>query len=119
MSGFNSRKHTDDRRYACNKCDKTFLYSDAVKWHAIRVHKELAPFICNICSRKFIHEKTFNSHMREHEPSTGSLTVTCPICSKKISEKRHLPRHIRTHLKKGFTCHLCNESFKERFQLTK
>lgn len=115
----NNRKHTDDRRYTCNQCDKSFLYSDAVKWHQIRVHKELAPFICSLCSRKFIHEKTYESHLKDHDSKTGSLAVDCPVCNKKISEKRHLPRHIRTHLKKGFACDYCQESFKERFQLSK
>ncbi|XP_070500995.1 zinc finger protein 84-like [Chironomus tepperi] len=116
---YHTRKHTDDRRYGCDKCDKSFLYSDAVKWHQIRVHKEPPPFVCNLCHKKFIHYKTYETHIKEHDEETGSLSVTCPICKKKISEKRHLPRHIRTHLKKGFTCHYCHESFKERFQLTK
>jgi len=113
------RKHTDDRRYGCDKCDKSFLYSDAVKWHQIRTHKEPPPFACSLCHKKFIHFKTYETHTKEHDEETGSLSVPCPICKKKISEKRHLPRHIRTHLKKGFTCHYCHESFKERFQLTK
>lgn len=56
--------------------------------------------------------------MTQHD-SEGSLSVSCPVCNKRISEKRHLPRHIRTHSGKGFSCQHCNDSFKERFQLTK
>jgi KRAB domain-containing zinc finger protein len=113
------RKHTDDRRYECGKCDKTFLYSDAVKWHEIKEHNVPAPYACKLCSRKFIHEKSLITHAKEHDKETGSLVVQCPICFKNISEKRHLPRHLRTHTKKEFKCEHCNELFKERFQLTK
>lgn len=49
---YHIRKHTNDRRYSCKKCDKSFLYSDAVKWHGIRVHDEPAPFSC---SKYFMH----------------------------------------------------------------
>lgn len=115
---YHKRKHTGDQRYSCDSCDKLFFYSDAVKWHKIRFHCEAAPFNCSDCGKKFIHEKSFRSHEKDHEAGSGSLAVDCKICGKSVSEKRHLLRHTRGHTEKRFHCK-CGEAFKERHQLSK
>lgn len=117
---YHTRKHTGDQRYKCDMCspEKSFYYSDAVKWHKIRHHGEPAPFNCSICNKKFIHEKSLYTHEKEHQNGSRSLAVNCPTCGKSVSEKRHLKRHMRGHQAKEFRCH-CNETFKERHQLTK
>lgn len=116
---YHVRKHQNDLRHSCQLCDppQLFHYSDAVKWHKIRYHGEPAPFNCDICNRKFIHEKSLKTHQKAHQ-TNGSLAVNCPICGKSVSEKRHLKRHIRTHDDHKFSCP-CGMSFKERHQLTK
>lgn len=117
---YHVRTHTGDSRYKCEVCEpeKLFFNSDAIKWHRIRHHDKPAPFSCKICDKKFIHEKTFKSHERDHHTKSGSLAVSCPICRKSVAEKRHLKRHMRMHGNKEFVCR-CGEAFKERFQLTK
>jgi uncharacterized Zn-finger protein len=115
---YHNRKHVVDKRYKCELCDEFFYYSDAVKWHKIRFHGEPAPYPCSFpnCTKKFIHEKSLQTHLIEHQ--TSSKSVQCPICKKSVSEKRHLKRHMRGHEEKEFNCK-CGESFKERHQLTK
>ncbi|CAO1341821.1 unnamed protein product [Diamesa serratosioi] len=114
---YHLRTHSNDRRYACNRCDQKFFYSDAVKWHFIRFHGDQSPYQCTICEKKFIHEKALVSHLKQHEVG---LAVVCPICKKQISEKRHLKRHLRTHDDlKHHRCKFCDGEFKERHQLTK
>ena len=117
---YHMRKHTGEQRFKCELCipEKYFYYSDAVKWHKIRQHEHPAPFNCSFCHKKFIHERSMQTHEKEHEQGNGSLAVTCPICQKTVSEKRHLKRHMRGHTDKEFQCR-CGSSFKERFQLTK
>lgn len=114
---YHMRRHTGDQRYKCSICvpEKLFFYSEAVKWHEIRFHKKPAPFNCALCSKKFIHERSLQTHEKEHQMGTA---VNCPLCGKKVSEKRHLKRHMRGHLAKEFKC-LCGDEFKERHQLTK
>lgn len=117
---YHMRKHTGDTRYKCDSClpEKLFFYSDAVKWHKIRYHGEPSPYSCSICSKKFIHERSLQTHEKDHQAGSQSLAVTCPVCGKSVSEKRHLKRHVRGHTGKNFKCQ-CGESFKERYQLTK
>lgn len=116
---YHLRKHQNDFRHSCDLCNppQLFHYSDAVKWHKIRYHGEPAPFNCEICNKKFIHEKSLKTHQEAHQKN-GSLAVICPMCGKSVSEKRHLKRHIRTHDDHKFFC-ACGLSFKERHQLTK
>lgn len=121
---YHMRQHVNDKKYHCDvdTCEKSFFYSDAVKWHKIRCHDQPAPFNCsyNSCNKKFIHEKSYETHRKEHDLGEGSLAVHCPLCSKLVSEKRNLKRHLRTcRSVKEFSCKFCNLSFKERYQLTK
>lgn len=94
------------------------LHLFAVRFKNNKLIKIIVSFFLGICSRKFIHQKTLESHLSEHDEN-GSLAVTCQICFKKISEKRHLKRHMRIHKEKSFICEQCNESFQEKYQLTR
>lgn len=102
---YHKRKHQSDKRYSCPRedCPEKFYYSDAVKWHLIRHHREQAPFTCNRCSpsKPFIHEKTWETHEKGHEKN-GGFSIICPICAISISESRHMKRHMRTHDEKSF-----------------
>lgn len=105
---FHVRKHREDKRYECPRanCFENFFYSDAVKWHLVRVHFEKAPYNCKVCKKKFIHEKPMQNHVRTHK--TGENSFICTICGKILSEGKNYMRHMRTHEEKSFKVHfLC------------
>lgn len=65
-----SRK-TDDKRYECCNCGKSFRDNTQLKVHA-RKHTGEKPFECDICQKKFTVNGNLNKHMRIH---TGNLVV--------------------------------------------
>lgn len=60
--GYHMRKHTGENNYHCDKCDLNFHYKEKFMWHKVRVHDESAPFFCQKCKKKFLHQKAYEDH---------------------------------------------------------
>lgn len=120
-----SKTHTNVKSFPCKLCKKSFLTSDSLVRHIVRLHTDDKPFACKFCDKKYSDAGNLSRHKKVHEIED----LVCQICNKSFSTARVFGDHLRTHSKKrtphatahtsqtpqsgpsGPTCHLCGESF--------
>ncbi|KAM9824992.1 gastrula zinc finger protein 5-1-like isoform X1 [Syngnathus typhle] len=123
---------TDNLRWTCSQCDKTFEAKSDLKMHtgekalACSLCSQGAPltnsieekhFACSVCHLKFRKQCNLKAHIRTH---TGEKPFACSVCEKRFTEKGHLRTHSRTHTgEKPFACSVCEQRFSEKGSLRK
>lgn len=109
--------HTNERPFACCKCQKRFRRSDTVKTHIRNCHSDAAKWVHIITpttsSLKSVKTSKKNkSILRKlfHRPEPGQqATQVCPVCSKHISTC-NFSRHLKVHTR-PYKCVLCHKRF--------
>ena len=84
-------KITTKKKFACNKCSKSFQQVNALIIH-IRVHTGDKPFKCDYCPKSFRQNCHLIRHKRLH---TGEKPYKCDYCSKRFSSSTRKNRHHR------------------------
>ena len=139
------KKHTQERPYECDICNKRFLYSPNLSTHRRRVHSvkneqnqsrnpdpndrwivltgdKNKPFKCGYegCYRHYTTKQALQRHLVTH---TGSSRFRCYLgeCNGKIHyrDRHFLNRHIRTRhtFEKPFQCDICERRFGRKDRL--
>ncbi|XP_061619437.1 gastrula zinc finger protein XlCGF48.2-like isoform X4 [Phyllopteryx taeniolatus] len=109
------RCHTDNKRWKCSQCGKTFAYKSILKEH-VRTHTGEKPFSCLVCGQRFTKKGSLKIHTRTH---TGEKPYSCSLCGQRFSEKGYLKIHTRTHTgEKPFSCSVCGQRFSMKGHLT-
>lgn len=91
----------------CNKCNKIFLNSKALRVHQRISHiPDERKCACSLCGSKFTRYCNMYKHMRTfhgpdsvtlmRKPAEGDNVYECDKCPKKYSRKKSLRYHIRT-----------------------
>ena len=76
------------------------------------IHSDAKPFCCDLCSRRFKHEK----RLKKHAPKCGISYVPkleqCGICGEYFNMlKLHLPVHAERLVHE---CEICGKSYKNQ-----
>ena len=61
--GAHGKKHSDEKKYACQECGKLFKGSRGLKYH-IKIHQGLFNFPCIECNKKFVRSTSLKTHIR-------------------------------------------------------
>nr|XP_061832788.1 gastrula zinc finger protein XlCGF48.2-like isoform X1 [Nerophis lumbriciformis] len=106
--------HTDNTRFQCPHCDKTFNYRCNLNSH-VRIHTGEKPFMCSVCNKRFSRKDYLITHTSMH---TGEKPLVCSVCGKGFVQIRNLKVHMRTHTgEKPFTCSVCGKCFSQNCDL--
>ncbi|XP_066442111.1 gastrula zinc finger protein XlCGF71.1-like [Eleutherodactylus coqui] len=87
------RIHTDDPKFQCSECPKSFVHKLSLVKHQ-RIHTVERPFSCSECGKCFSQKSDFVKHPRIH---TGKKPFSCSESGKCFTQKPHLVRHQMIH----------------------
>lgn len=109
------KRHTGEKKYACDQCDARFIQNSQLKNH-MRIHDESISFDCKICGEKCKTNRALAIHRRKAHQA--GVTYKCGDCGKVHVTRSELVRHVNAvHLKlKEFGCEVCGKRFGTKSQ---
>ena len=75
----------------CPLCPMIFPES-GLKAHITRCHPDSLPFVCTICSKRYISASGLRHHMTSHR----GKRFMCPVCDTKFIHKFDIKKHLKS-----------------------
>jgi uncharacterized Zn-finger protein len=117
------RKHTTERRYACDICQKSFNDNSACKRHR-QTHDKSQTFACSVTDCTFTTQNASNLQQHIRNIHTRRQLLPCKDCSFQAANTQSLKKHMLTHQPGGvprpFACPWdgCDATFSRKTTLT-
>lgn len=111
-------KHSLDRPFKCEICDKAFKYKCDLKTHSL-MHDDKAnvSYYCDKCPYQTRTKNNLKAHYtRRH---TAEYSFTCEYCGKRFKMEWDLKLHLETHGSSKFICEICNRLYTSEYTLYK
>lgn len=102
--------------YECSICNKSLTTKWNLKQHQwIHASRSNKPFKCSLCTKAFVRETEYTSHMNTHK---SIKPYTCDYCGCQFARKYNWLRHTREHVTpKNFECETCHKVFHRAYYL--
>ncbi|TNN66144.1 Transcription factor E4F1 [Liparis tanakae] len=84
-------KVTQEGRYICQLCDKTFKTTNILRTH-MKTHSDKKNFACDLCGTSFRTKGSLIRHNRRH---TDERPYRCTLCGQSFRESGALTRHLK------------------------
>ena len=97
---------SQDRRFRCSYCEKTFSCQTNAKRHERMLHTATETS-CKFCHKSFRSKSVLEQHLKQHTPRQ------CPHCPASYIIASALKRHIQAKHTVGLTfhCRMCEKAF--------
>ncbi|XP_075942167.1 transcription factor E4F1 isoform X2 [Anarhichas minor] len=84
-------KVTQEGRYICQLCDKSFKTTNILRTH-MKTHSDQKNFSCDLCGTSFRTKGSLIRHNRRH---TDERPYRCTLCGQSFRESGALTRHLK------------------------
>ncbi|XP_040010519.1 transcription factor E4F1 [Xiphias gladius] len=84
-------KVTQEGRYICQLCEKTFKTTNILRTH-MKTHSDQKNFSCDLCGTSFRTKGSLIRHNRRH---TDERPYRCTLCGQSFRESGALTRHLK------------------------
>ncbi|XP_068434924.1 transcription factor E4F1 isoform X2 [Clinocottus analis] len=84
-------KVTQEGRYICQLCNKTFKTTNILRTH-MKTHSDQKNFACDLCGTSFRTKGSLIRHNRRH---TDERPYRCTLCGQSFRESGALTRHLK------------------------
>lgn len=100
-------------RYACDRCDKSFVHLSSLAKHKRIIHQGIRPYACDQCSLRCISAIDLKRHSVSH---TDERPYSCDQCDKSFKQESSLTEHkkvVHQGIQKiaRFACESCDKCF--------
>ncbi|XP_016977550.1 zinc finger protein weckle [Drosophila rhopaloa] len=96
---------------SCPHCEKVFTTPGTLKRHIDGVHKQIKPYVCDLCGKSFNYITGLKDHKLVH---TEECPFECPVCKRRFKNKARLKIHSDTHSEQNYECTICGVKLKTR-----
>lgn len=90
MEAHFKQSHPGEAPFVCNLCPKKFFTEDGRRTH-LRLCKEKELFICELCGQQFFRKSALEAHINWHNQKPEK----CPQCEETLQNKDALEEHKR------------------------
>ncbi|KAH8383627.1 hypothetical protein KR009_009715 [Drosophila setifemur] len=95
----------------CPHCERKFTTAGTLKRHVEGVHKQIKPYVCDLCGKTFKYITGLKDHKLVH---TDDCPFECPVCQRRFKNKARLKIHSDTHSANIYECGVCGLKLKTR-----